>query len=291
MKKMLSAAFILLILLLAVACTKKPSESYVNEHSTDVNCEESDNMPSPFAELSDGDANSAFYQPCEILLDGIPTELIRLVDSTEFENWKSEHNIFEKAPSGLRDYPNAYSFIVEFDIPENEVLSALSVYLHSDDPRIAISEDDINIILSRDEKAIIERFASDYSIVIGNKIYSPQWIYENSVDSYKETEITADMIKEKLPLYSNIKFTDEAREAFQTKLGEFLKSSVNLNGYSIYADGEYFDLEWLASHTIQDYEEVGITVAHLQELLADMSALENSKEYEWIKSCYDRMTE
>ena len=54
--------------------------------------------------------------------------------------------------------------------------------------------------------------------------------------------------------------------------------------------GEY-TLEWLASHTIQDYEAVGITVPDLYDLLSQMNGFEESNEYDWILSCYNRMIE
>lgn len=248
-------------------------------------------MPKPFGEKSGGDENNAFYSPCVWLFDGIPAELTDLVDYSDFECWRVKYNIFAKAPSSLKEYVNMYSFIVEFDIPNKDVLSALSVFLQTDDQSIAISEEEMNIILSKDESVIAERFASPYSIVIGEHIYSPQWVYENSIAAYKDAGITPKMIEEKLPLYREIKFTEQACEAFENKLGTYLGKTVRLmlDKKELYI-GKY-TLDWLTSHTIPDYEAAKISIDDLTKLLSKMSGFEGTSEYEWIKSCYDRMLE
>ena len=245
-------------------------------------------MPRPF-EFSGGDMNRSFYEPCEMLFDGVPVELLRLVEQSKYESWANDRNILHKAPSSLKDYTNIYSFIVEFDISNEDVLSALSVYLQSDDPSIAMSEEDVNIILSKDEAAIIERFATEYSIVVGEHIYSPQWIYENSIEAYKDAGITPEMIKDKLSLYGTISFTHEAAKAFQSKLSDFIGEEVHLPPVTEDLNIREYSLEWLSSHTIQDYEEANITVLDLEVLLLKMLGYEKTNEYEWIKSCYDRM--
>ena len=311
-------------------------------------------MPEPFSFR--GEANSIFYTPCEWILDGVPVELIRLVDISDFEVWRAKHDIFAKAPSSLRDHVNMYSFIIEFDISDEEVLSALSVYLQSDDQSIAITEEEMNIILSKDDTAVAERFASQYSIVVGENIYCPHWVYENPIEAYKKAGITPEMLKEKLPWYWDMNFTEEARSAFEDKLGAYIGEKVNLlpntasfqmsaeerqaaegllaeyqnycaeqqaNAGNILKPKDYFSkeeykllkkneryhalvfegvtkqdfgigeytLEWLASHTIQDYEAVGITVPDLYDLLSQMNGFEESNEYDWILSCYNRMIE
>lgn len=311
-------------------------------------------MPEPFSFA--GEEHSIYYASCEWLLDGVPVELIRLVDTDDFEAWRAEHNIFVKAPSSLRDHMNMYSFIIEFDISDEEVLSALSVYLQSKEQSIAISKEEMDIILSKDDVRVAERFASQYSIVVGENVYAPQWMYENSVDAYKKAGITPEMIKEKLPWYWDINFTEEARQAFENKLGAYLGEKVSLipdpksfqmsaeereaaNGLLVeyqnycaeqianegdilkpkdyfskeeyallkkneryhalvfegvrkqdFAIGEY-SLDWLASSTIQDYEAAGITVSDLYVLLSQMKGFEESREYDWILSCYNRMIE
>lgn len=262
-------------------------------------------MPKPFqSEGSDvgGDSKSMFYQPCELTLDGIPVELLRLVEQSDYDNWKSKHNIFEKAPSSLTEYRNIYSFIVEFDISDEDVLSALDVYLNSDDPRIAIPEEDINVILSRDESAIVERFASEYSITVGEKIYSPQWVYEHSISDYKNSGITPEMIEGKLELYRNIGLSNEAALAFENKLTEFIGEKVNFllltlnTGVEKNAnntsknDIKAFTVEWLTTHTILDYASNGITKDMVEEYLNKNKELLGPKEFDYIYSCFERMT-
>ncbi len=294
MKKILFTLLAAVLLLSVVGCNKTPPEvpdipdnELVGENLQN-NEVEAYVMPRPF-EFSGGDMNRSFYEPCEMMFDGVPVELLRLVEQSKYESWADDHNIFYEAPSSLKDYTNIYSFIVEFDISNEDVLSALSVYLQSNNPSIAMSEEDVNIILTRDEAAIIERFATEYSIVVGEHIYSPQWIYENSIEAYKDAGISPEMIKDKLSLYGTFSFTYEAAKAFQSKLSEFIGEAVHLFIVTEDLNIREFSLEWLSSHTIQDYEEANITVHDLETLLSKMLGYEKTKEYEWIKSCYDRM--
>ena len=297
MKKILVAMLAAILLLSVVGCNKTPhevpdvSDSEIVGENLQNNEVEAHVMPRPFGVLSDGDMNRSFYEPCEMLFDGVPVELLSLIEQSKYESWADDHNVFYEAPSSLKDYTNIYSFIVEFDISNEDVLSALSVYLQSDDPSIAMSEEDVNIILSKNEAAIIERFATEYSIVVGEHIYSPQWIYENSIEAYKDAGITPEMIKDKLSLYGTISFTYEAAKAFQGKLSEFVGEAVHLPPVTENLNIREYSLEWLSSHTIQDYEEANITIHDLEVLLSKMLGYEKTKEYDWIKSCHDRMTE
>ena len=54
------------------------------------------------------------------------------------------------------------------------------------------------------------------------------WVYAKTPEDYKDVGITPKMIEEKLPIYAAFGFTDEAREAFEAKLSEFLGWEVSL---------------------------------------------------------------
>lgn len=265
-------------------------------------------MPEPFGNSlgeTGGDGSTIYYQPCNWKLDNIPLELLKLASQEKRNAWYEEKSIFVNAPSSLTDYVNVYSFIDKFGISDEDVRSAYSLYLESDDPQIAISEEDLDIILSKDEKRIIDHFASEYSIVIGDKIYSPQWIYEHSSTDYEQVGITPIMIEEKTDLYRKIKFSNEAANALKAKLSSYVGSEVqlatiNYSDTQLFADfsnifitvnDKVFDVSWLSSHAIQDYATEGITISDVQYIMNEMSEYSYTYEYEWIYSCLVRMQE
>ena len=187
-------------------------------------------MPTPFSSGLDvcGDENSCFYQPCNRVLDDIPVELLRLRDENEVGDWISSFPSIENAPSDITEYANVYSFITSFDIAKDEAESALSVYLDSDDDQIRIAREEFDTVFSGDKSAVTKEFASDYSIVINDKVYCPNWIYTHSVSDYYEAGISAEEIDSKVTLYSVFGFTDEAREAFEDKLSVYLNKRVGI---------------------------------------------------------------
>ena len=186
-------------------------------------------MPDPFniGPDSGGDQYANFLQPCNWTLDSIPGELCDLRYYDEVNRWSYRHwDSKAEIPSSIKDYMNIYAFITDFDITREEAETALKYYLDSDDPQIRITREEFDIIFSGDVALITKTFASEYSIVIGENIYSPEWVYFHSAEDYKAAGITPEMLAEKIDLYSEILFTDEARLAFSEKLSAYIGRTV-----------------------------------------------------------------
>lgn len=177
-------------------------------------------MPPPFG-YSDGDMNVGFWEPCNMMFGGVPGSLMSL--RTGVGEWiDSFPKISSYAPSDIFEYPTMYSFIAHFNITNEEAKEALESYI--DDG--AMSSEQFEMICSGDVEQMTREFASEYSIVIGEKIYCPHWLYIHSFEEYKSAGITADMILEKAPLFSYFTFTDEARVAFSEKLSEYTGEAI-----------------------------------------------------------------
>ena len=73
------------------------------------------------------------------------------------------------------------------------------------------------------------RDCSEYSIVVGECIYCPNWIYTHSAEEYNNVGITVEDIAAKSDLYADFGFTDEARTAFSNKLTNYTGMAINLN--------------------------------------------------------------
>ena len=198
-----------------------PYEENMGGNGTEETSDIDGTMPWPFSEGVDGDQYSEFFQPTTRVLNNIPGELLELIDSEDFDEWIKSFPSVIVAPSDINGYINLYSFITHFDITEKKAERALHVYLDSDDEQIRITREEFDTIFSGDVKAITEKFASAYSIVIGENTYCPYWIYSHTAESYRKAGITADMLIEKLPLYASFNYADEAWEAFSKKLSDY----------------------------------------------------------------------
>lgn len=265
--------------------------------------------PLPDSQNTGDDRLRNYYQPCKNKLDCLPVELMRLVDADDVDTWIANNSDLDVAHSKLGEYVNIYSFINTFNIPYNQTCEALKVYLEADDlpEEASIAQEDIDMLYSGNEAAIAAHFASDYSIVIGENVYSPQWVYLHTIEDYENVGITNEMISAKIEHYSWIPLSGNARHAFEEKLGSFLGETVkfdstvidqyfggvsyDFDGYGLTIGDETIDVEWLSTHTIQEYREKGITAEMLEQFLSQISEYSDSREYDWINSCLIRMRE
>jgi hypothetical protein len=147
---------------------------------------------------------------------------MRLVDSDKLIEWLESYDIFSNPPRGLTEYANIYSFIKHFDLSDEDVTEAMSSYLSSDDPQIKITNEELDLILHGSEAEVIAGFASEYSIVVGDKVYSPSWIYTHTPTAYKQAGITPDDLRQKTAAYEAISFTPEARAALNEKINSYI---------------------------------------------------------------------
>ena len=126
------------------------------------------------------------------------------------------------------DYVNVYSFIVHFNISDEDFTRVIEfenqICRENGWTDLIYTDEDMKIILSRDESKIMEHFASKYSIVNNGRIYSPHWVYTHTIQAYESEKIPPELIKEKMEVYKEIPFVSNAREAFEKKLNEYVKA-------------------------------------------------------------------
>jgi hypothetical protein len=170
----------------------------------------------------------------------ITREFLDIVSTEENSAWtESLRGYWGRPISSLMEYPNLFSFIVHFDLPVDRVravmneqrLQRIESGTHAEHEELGIynfTEEDIEIILTLDEAKVLERFATEYVIVHNGRGFSPSWIYWHSIEDYRAVGITPEMIAEKLPLYAELGFTDEARTAYEMKLSAFMGRDVVL---------------------------------------------------------------
>ena len=275
------------------------SDTVVSEQPADTN----ETIPEDITDGIGGDEYAWFTLLVKQKFDGIDTGLSALFGG---DMW-----LERKWADGLKDYgeatrldetANIYSFIKAFDISREDAELFYEYCLDSGDDQL-ISRQELDIIYSGDEEAIAKTLASDYAIVVKDRIYTPYWLYTHSAEDYKAAGISPEDIKQMASLYdgafcylSEVDF--EIGKAFYQKLRayvpdirfELLERSIALREeISLSVDGVVYDVAWLSSHTIQDYQSAGISIDDIKEVLSLMSPYGYSDEYEWINAAYERM--
>ena len=220
-------------------------ESYENTPYEDTF--EKVGMPKPFA-YEGGDENRGFYQPHNIKMMGtavmfrafgehlgLSEEALmkEAIEKWGDRSWERHNN------SGLMENNNLYSFIVDYNIPDEVIIDAfvksnewyegLTAQIGNNWEDEIYFDEDIAALLSRDETIITEYFAESAAIVIEGKAYPGMWLYLHTPDDYEAAGITPEMLTQKLDLYAEFRFTPEADVAFSEKLSEFMGEEVSLS--------------------------------------------------------------
>lgn len=274
------------------------SDTAVSDHPEEP---DADIMPELFSnngEGTGGDENAMFFSLVKWKFDGIDMCLSDLRERERGEMWERKwaDSMKDNGEAVRADETvNIYAFIKAFGITKEEAEAAYEYCLDSGDDQL-ISRAELDILYSGDEEAIARTVASDYAIVVGDKIYSPYWLYLHSVEDYAAAGIDPMEIKRRESLYDEFNFSIEVKNAFLAKLRKYVPDIrferlerriaysnifVDVNG----GEGVY-DISWLSSHTIQDYRAAGITIDDLKMVLEKMSYYGMSDEYDWINLCY-----
>ena len=104
---------------------------------------------------------------------------------------------------------NVYSFINALGITKEEAEKAYEYCLDSGDDQL-ITRQELDIFFSGDEEAIARTLASEYTIVVGDRMYSPYWLYRHSIDDYIAAGITPEEIKKRESLYDELGYYSES---------------------------------------------------------------------------------
>ncbi len=273
-----------------VSETKKPDEDIMPE------------LPILNGEDIGGDEYGWFFYPEKQVFTGIDTCLSNLRKDADIQKWINTIPVPFDDENGVRpdECVNVYSFIKALGVTREEAEKAYEPVLDSGDDQL-ISRQDLDVFFSGDEEAIAQTLASEYTIVVGDRMYSPYWLYRHSIDDYIAAGITPEEIKKRENLYDEVNYYTEAGlaagKAFLSKLKKYvpdirlerLERQLAYGDISITVDGAEYNVFWLSSHTIQDFEEVGITIDDLKTVLEKMSPYGMTNQYEWIESCYKRM--
>lgn len=130
-------------------------------------------------------------------------------------------------PYQLDDNVNLYRFINDYGLSSELVASALeasdeAAEVHAeysgDGEEMIFTDEEIKALTMDDREQIAKLFASEYSIVMGENVFSPQWLYYHTLEDYQAAGITPNMIYPVKEKYQELGLTEEAWRAFRKKL-------------------------------------------------------------------------
>ena len=186
-------------------------------------------MPEPLlnnATDTGSDNNMEYYSTIGHGLNFIDQSFINLVNEDEFEKWLSSTSNSNSDFTKVSENASLYSFIIHFDIPDetarNIFVKQREFYLSEGLDVEYLTDEEIELLLSKDDKAVADYFVVPNAIAKDGKIYSPKWIYTHSIKDYVKEGLSPELIKEKADKFINdIPFTDEAKNALNEKVNTY----------------------------------------------------------------------
>lgn len=204
----LSIVVLIVLFCVASSCTQL-NESYVSTSNSNYNLV---SMPEPFerADNSGGDELHDYYSKYVFRFGNINSTLISLADEEEAQKWINSQLSEQDYEFTVLDYINY------FKIPKEELIKAISDSKFPEGWIINIS--DIDIIYSGNVELINKTFVNEYALLYDNKIYTPEWLYNNSIADYIKEGLPANEVKACLNRMKVFPFTDAAIAALDKKI-------------------------------------------------------------------------
>ncbi len=246
MKKLLAIIMAILMLLSLVSCGDAPVEAVSDDTETtemvtpddvdnvEIQVEETsnevvyvvgwtdeyDDMPYPFGASHEGDPDYYYYRTTTDSFAEADNYFRSYCGGEEFDAWLSEYRNSGCVYTAIDEFANVYSCIKYFDIPEDdarEILEGIGSF----------TDEEIDLILSDDAEAVAKYFAADTVFRKGKNIYSLCWIYNHSIEDYKECGLTYSDMTISFLYLDNVNFTEEAEEAIDAKIQRFLSNELD----------------------------------------------------------------
>ncbi len=172
-------------------------------------------MPEPFDQTNNGgDSLHDYYSKYVFKFGNINSTLIDLVGEKEAEEWINEHISGQKSGTDTSEM-TVLRFIEHFDITKEELTKAVSESEYPDGWIIDAS--DIEVIFSGDDDLIAQTFVNEYALLQNGVIYTPEWLYNHSLEDYAREGLSAEAVSDCMSKMSALPFTEEAQKAIAEK--------------------------------------------------------------------------
>lgn len=201
-----------------------------------------------------GDEQSAFYGAQEISKLGLFSQKFEnLVKESctekefqEYMTWSEENDnpVDNKdRPYNINEMPNLPNVIKKYSLNHDkvyEILKDLQKYYtelsaESENAKYAdmiYTDEEIEAIASGDVKKCFNLFTYNTSIMKNDLIYTPAYIYNNTMDKLEEAGITAEEIAARTEIYGSFSLTDEQMTALQNKMLKYVALQAEKGNFS-----------------------------------------------------------
>ena len=201
-----------------------------------------------------GDEQSAFYGAQEISKLGLFSQKFEnLVKESctekefqEYMTWSEENDnpVDNKdRPYNINEMPNLPNVVKKYSLNHDkvyEILKDLQKYYtelssESENAKYAdmiYTDEEIEAIASGDVKKCFNLFTYNSSIMKNDLIYTPAYIYNNTMDKLEEAGITAEEIAARTEIYGSFSLTDEQMTALQNKMLKYVALQAEKGNFS-----------------------------------------------------------
>lgn len=201
-----------------------------------------------------GDEQSAFYGAQEISKLGLFSQKFEnLVKESctekefqEYMTWSEENDnpVDNKdRPYNINEMPNLPNVVKKYSLNHDkvyEILKDLQKYYtelsaESENAKYAdmiYTDEEIEAIASGDVKKCFNLFTYNTSIMKNDLIYTPAYIYNNTMDNLEEAGITAEEIAARTEIYGSFSLTDEQMTALQNKMLKYVALQAEKGNFS-----------------------------------------------------------
>lgn len=208
-------------LLLSSCSTYDKKTAYKSDTVTNIE------MPEPFDQTynAGGDYLHDYYSKFVFKFGNINSTLINLVGEKEAEEWINEHISGQKSGTDMSEM-TVLGFIEHFDITKEELTKAVSESNYPDGWIINVS--DIEVIFSGDSDLITQTFVNEYALLHNGVIYTPEWLYNHSLEDYTKEELPPEDVSACMSKMSELPFTEEAQKAIADKSTLYMTYNVDI---------------------------------------------------------------
>ncbi|MBO6300955.1 MAG: hypothetical protein J6N15_00765 [Ruminiclostridium sp.] len=180
-------------------------------------------MPEPYDSMEYPLGNFDFYSLWQAKLFGAD-QIVHFDYEKKNEYRKLVEGI--ETPYTLYDSPNFYGMARTMELTDDEITEAIKTINEHFENTINLlnntsyiyNEEDIAVIKNADDSVAAQHFASEYSVVVGENVFSPKWLYYHTIEDYKAVGIDPYSMHSLLEKYSELGLSEEAWRAFRRKL-------------------------------------------------------------------------
>ncbi len=262
MKKRIIAVILCLSTLCLASCSQSTNPALEECILTSDISSETEKMPPPFEiTYGGGDNTYNFYQMCVEKFDSIPAELQALVPQEEAEKFYAQFS-FDNPNTSIEKSLNVYTFKEYFNISDEQFSEVMQknndFYISIGETMLVLTNDEISAICDGNIKSMSQMFVSPYSICIGDKIYTPNWLYYCSEEDFDSAGIPTEKIISIADKYPQLYLSKKGSKAFGEKLSKYTGFEVHIEEPANYYDDEETNTHKNDKGVVDNYEYVEV---------------------------------